>query len=219
LIANVNLLYKEVFNFNMNYGCKRRLIPFYFIGIIIGFTLAETEKNINQNIEQATFGAGCFWCVEAVFQDIEGVLDVRAGYTGGITDNPTYKEVCSGRTGHAEVIQIDFDSSKVGYEELLDLFWISHDPTTLNRQGTDVGSQYRSAIYYHSDSQKVMAEKSIDNANNIKLYSNPIVTEVSVLDTFYIAENYHQNYYRLNKNAPYCQLVIRPKLEKLNISK
>ena len=197
---------------------KRRLIPFYFIGIIIGFTLAETEKNINQNIEQATFGAGCFWCVEAVFQDIEGVLDVRAGYTGGTTDNPTYEEVCGGRTGHAEVIQIDFDSSKVGYEELLDLFWISHDPTTINRQGADVGSQYRSAIYYHSDSQKVMAEKSIDNANNIKLYLNPIVTEVSVLDTFYIAENYHQDYYRLNKNAPYCQLVIRPKLEKLKIN-
>ena len=203
----------------MNYGCKRRLIPFYFIGIIIGFTLAETEKNINQNIEQATFGAGCFWCVEAVFQDIEGVLDVRAGYTGGATENPTYDEVCSGRTGHAEVIQIDFDSSKVDYEELLDLFWVSHDPTTLNQQGADVGTQYRSAIYYHSDSQKVMAEKSIDNANNIKLYSNPIVTEVSVLDTFYIAENYHQDYYRLNKNAPYCQLVIKPKLDKLNISK
>ena len=203
----------------MNYGCKRRLIPFYFIGIIVGFILAQTEKNTNQNIEQATFGAGCFWCVEAVFQDIEGVLDVRAGYTGGTTDNPTYEEVCSGRTGHAEVIQIDFDSSKVAYEKLLDLFWISHDPTTLNRQGADMGTQYRSAIYYHSDSQKVMAEKSIDNANNIKLYSHPIVTEISVLDTFYIAENYHQDYYRLNKKAPYCQLVIRPKLEKLNISK
>ncbi len=203
----------------MNYGCKRRLIPFYFIGIIVGFILAQTEKNTNQNIEQATFGAGCFWCVEAVFQDIEGVLDVRAGYTGGTTDNPTYEEVCSGRTGHAEVIQIDFDSSKVAYEKLLDLFWVSHDPTTLNQQGADVGTQYRSAIYYHSDSQKVMAEKSIDNANNIKLYSNPIITEISALDTFYIAENYHQDYYRLNKNAPYCQLVIRPKLEKLNISK
>ena len=203
----------------MNYDCKRRLIPFYFIGIIIGFTLAETEKNINQNIEQATFGAGCFWCVEAVFQDIEGVMDVRAGYTGGTTDNPAYAGVCGGRTGQAEVIQIDFDSSKVDYEELLDLFWISHDPTTLNRQGSDVGSQYRSAIYYHSDSQKVMAEKSIDNAINIKLYPNRIVTEISVLDTFYIAEDYHQNYYRLNKNAPYCQLVIRPKLDKLNISK
>ena len=203
----------------MNCGCKRRLISVYFIGIIIGFTLAETEKNINQNIEQATFGAGCFWCVEAVFQDIEGVMNVRAGYTGGTTDNPTYEEVCGGRTGHAEVIQIDFDSSKVGYEELLDLFWISHDPTTLNKQGADVGTQYRSAIYYHSDSQKVMAEKSKDNAINIKLYPNRIVTEISVLGTFYIAENYHQNYYRLNKNAPYCQLVIRPKLDKLNISK
>jgi len=198
---------------------KVRLISVYFIGIIIGFTLVGTEKNINQNIEQATFGAGCFWCVEAVFQDIEGVLDVRAGYAGGETENPTYEEVCSGRTGHAEVIQIDFDSSKVDYEELLDLFWVSHDPTTINRQGADVGTQYRSAIYYHSDSQKVMAEKSIDNANNIKLYSNPIVTEISVLDTFYSAENYHQDYYRLNKNAPYCQLVIRPKLDKLNINK
>ena len=203
----------------MNNGCKRRLISVYFIGIIIGIILGETEKNINQNIEQATFGAGCFWCVEAVFQDIEGVLDVRAGYTGGTTDNPTYEDVCGGRTGHAEVIQIDFDSSKVAYEKLLDLFWVSHDPTTLNRQGADVGTQYRSAIYYHSDSQKVMAEKSKDNANNIKLYSNPIVTEISVLDTFYIAENYHQDYYRLNNNAPYCQLVIKPKLDKLNISK
>ena len=203
----------------MNYGCKRRLISVYFIVIIIGFILAEIEKNINQKIEQATFGAGCFWCVEAVFQEVEGVLDVRAGYTGGVTDNTTYEEVCSGRTGHAEVIQIDFDSSKVGYEELLDLFWVSHDPTTLNQQGADVGTQYRSAIYYHSDSQKVMAKKSKDNANKIKLYSNSIVTEISVLDTFYIAENYHQDYYRLNKNAPYCQLVIKPKLDKLNISK
>ena len=199
----------------MNNGCKRRLISVYFIGIIIGFILGETEKNINQNIEQATFGAGCFWCVEAVFQDIEGVLDVRAGYTGGTTDNPTYEEVCSGRTGHAEVIQIDFDSSKGDYEELLDLFWVSHDPTTLNRQGADVGTQYRSAIYYHSDSQKVMAENSKDNAINIKLYSNSIDTEISVLDTFYIAENYHQDYYRLNNKAPYCQLVIKPKLDKL----
>ena len=203
----------------MNYVCERRLKSVYFIGIIVGFILAQTEKNINQKIEQATFGAGCFWCVEAVFQDIEGVLDVKAGYTGGTTENPTYEEVCSGRTGHAEVIQIDFDSSKISYEKLLNYFWVSHDPTTLNRQGADVGTQYRSAIYYHSDSQKVMAQKSKDNANNIKLYSNPIITEISVLDTFYIAENYHQNYYRLNKNTFYCQLVIKPKLEKLNISK
>ena len=170
----------------------------------------------------ATFAGGCFWCLEEIFKTFtlqEGIIEVTSGYMGGKKEEPTYEEVCSGRTGHAEVIQIDFDSSKVDYEQLLDLFWVSHDPTTLNRQGADVGSQYRSAIYYHSDSQKEMAVKSIDNANNIKLYSNPIVTEVSVLDTFYIAENYHQDYYRLNKNAPYCQLVISPKLEKLNISK
>jgi len=203
----------------MDNGSKRSLISIYFIGIIIGFGLGEIEKNINQNIEKATFGAGCFWCVEAVFQDIEGVMDVRSGYAGGETKNPTYEDVCSGRTGHAEVVQIDFDSGKVGYSELLDLFWVSHDPTTLNQQGADVGTQYRSVIYYHSDSQKVMAENSKDNANKIKLYSNPIITEISVLDKFYIAENYHQDYYRLNKNAPYCQLVIRPKLEKLHISK
>ena len=199
----------------MNYGCKRRLIPFYFIGIIVGFILAQTEKNTNQNIEQATFGAGCFWCVEAVFQDIEGVLDVRAGYTGGTTDNPTYEEVCSGRTGHAEVIQIDFDSSKVAYEKLLDLFWVSHDPTTLNRQGADVGTQYRSAIFYHSEKQKLLAQKSRESTAEINLYPDPIVTEISPLTKFYIAESYHQDYYKMNQNAPYCQLVIGPKLDKI----
>ena len=180
--------------------------------------MAETEKNINQNIEQATFGAGCFWCVEAVFQDIEGVLDVRAGYTGGTTDNPTYEEVCSGRTGHAEVIQIDFDSTLISYDKLLDIFWKSHDPTTLNRQGADTGTQYRSAIYIHSETQNELARKSKDAADKMKLYSDPIVTEISPLTKFYIAENYHQDYYRINQNAPYCQLVIRPKLEKLKIN-
>ena len=199
----------------MNNGCKRRLIPFYFIGIILGFILAGTEKNINQNIEQATFGAGCFWCVEAVFQNIEGVLDVRSGYTGGITENPTYEDICTGKTGHAEVIQIDFDSTLISYDKLLNIFWKSHDPTTLNRQGADTGTQYRSAIYFHSETQKELARKSKDAADKMKLYSNPIVTEISPLTKFYIAENYHQDYYRINQNAPYCQLVIRPKLEKL----
>ena len=199
----------------MNNGCKRRLIPFYFIGIIFGFILAETEKNINQNIEQATFGAGCFWCVEAVFQNIEGVLDVRSGYTGGITENPTYEDICTGKTGHAEVIQIDFDSTLISYEKLLNIFWKSHDPTTFNRQGADEGTQYRSAIYYHSETQKELARKSKDAADKMKLYSDTIVTEISPLTKFYIAENYHQDYYRINQNAPYCQLVIRPKLEKL----
>ena len=199
----------------MNNGCKRRLISVYFIGIIIGFILGETEKNINQNIEQATFGAGCFWCVEAVFQDIKGVMDVRSGYTGGTTDNPTYEEVCSGRTGHAEVIQIDFDSNKVGYKELLDLFWISHDPTTLNRQGADVGSQYRSTIYFHNSYQKNSAKKSLRTIDLSNMYDRPIVTEVLPIVQFYPAEEYHQNYYRYNSSAPYCRLVIHPKLNKL----
>ena len=202
----------------MKNGWKSRRIPFYFIGIIIGFILAETEKNIKQNIEQATFGAGCFWCVEAVFQDIEGVLDVRSGYTGGSTENPTYEDICTGNTGHAEVIQIDFDLTLISYDKLLNIFWKSHDPTTLNRQGADTGTQYRSAIYFHSETQKELARKSKDATDKMKLYSNPIVTEITPLTIFYIAENYHQDYYRINQNAPYCQLVIRPKLEKLKIN-
>ena len=199
----------------MNNGCKRRLIPFYFIGIIFGFILAETEKNIKQNIEQATFGAGCFWCVEAVFEQLDGVIDVRSGYTGGSTENPTYEDICTGNTGHAEVIQIDFDSTLISYDKLLDIFWKSHDPTTLNHQGADTGTQYRSAIYIHSETQNELARKSKDAADKMKLYSDPIVTEISPLAKFYIADNYHQDYYRINKNAPYCQLVIRPKLDKL----
>ena len=199
----------------MNYGCKRRLIPFYSIGIIFGFTLAETEKNINQNIEQATFGAGCFWCVEAVFERLKGVVDVRAGYAGGNTENPTYEDICRGKTGHAEVIQIDYDSSLISFEKLLDIFWKSHDPTTLNQQGADVGTQYRSAIFYHSEKQKETADISRKKTNKSDLYTDTIVTEITPLTTFYIAENYHQDYFRINKNSPYCQLVIKPKLDKL----
>ena len=199
----------------MNNGCKRTQIPFYLIWLIIGFILAETEKNINQNIEQATLGAGCFWCVEAVFERLEGVVDVRAGYAGGNTENPTYEDICRGKTGHAEVIQIDYDSSFISFEKLLDIFWKSHDPTTLNRQGGDVGTQYRSAIFYHSEKQKETADTSRKKADKSDLYTDPIVTEIAPLTKFYIAENYHQDYYRINKNAPYCQLVIKPKLDKL----
>ena len=202
----------------MNNGCKKRLIPVYFIGIILGFILAETEKNINQNIEQATFGAGCFWCVEAVFEQIDGVVDVRSGYTGGTTEYPAYEAVCSGKTGHAEVIQIDFDQSIISYEKLLDIFWESHDPTTLNRQGADTGTQYRSAIFYHTEKQKETADNSKENVEKSDLYFDPIVTEITPLTKFYIAENYHQDYYRINQNAPYCQLVIKPKLEKLQFN-
>ncbi len=199
----------------MNNGCKKRLIPVYFIGIILGFILAETEKNINQNIEQATFGAGCFWCVEAVFEQLDGVIDVRSGYTGGTTENPTYEDICTGKTGHAEVIQIDFDPSLISYENLLDIFWKSHDPTTLNRQGADTGTQYRSAIFYHTEKQKETADNSKENVEKSDLYFDSIVTEITLLTKFYVAENDHQDYYRINQNAPYCQLVIKPKLDKL----
>ena len=199
----------------MNNGYKKRLIPVYFIGIILGFILAETEKNINQNIEQATFGAGCFWCVEAIFEQLDGVIDVRSGYTGGTTENPTYEDICTGKTGHAEVIQIDFDPSLISYENLLDIFWKSHDPTTLNRQGADTGTQYRSAIFYHTEKQKETADNSKENMEKSDLYFDSIVTEITLLTKFYVAENDHQDYYRINQNAPYCQLVIKPKLDKL----
>ncbi|SVD41766.1 uncharacterized protein METZ01_LOCUS394620 [marine metagenome] len=199
----------------MNNGCKRTQISFYLIWIIFGFILAESEKYINQNIEQATFGAGCFWCVEAVFEQLDGVVDVRAGYTGGNTENPIYEDICSGKTRHAEVIQIDYDSSLISFDKLLDIFWKSHDPTTLNRQGTDVGTQYRSAIFYHSEKQKETADTSRKKINKSDLYTDTIVTEITPLTKFYIAENYHQDYFRINNNAPYCQLVIKPKLDKL----
>ena len=199
----------------MNNGCKRTQIPFYLIWIIFGFILAETEKNINQNIEQTTFGAGCFWCVEAVFERLEGVLNVRSGYTGGKTKNPTYEEICSGLTGHAEVAQIEFNPKIISYDSLLDLFWKFHDPTTLNRQGADVGTQYRSAIFYHNEKQKRIAEKSKASADTSGMYPDPIVTDILPLGIFYVAENYHQDYFRINNNAAYCQLVIKPKLDKL----
>ena len=167
------------------------------------------------NYELATLGAGCFWCVEAVFSQMEGVVSVRAGYAGGHIENPGYKAVCNGETGHAEVAQIEFDPAKISYGDILDVFWISHDPTTLNRQGADVGTQYRSAIFYHSEPQKKTAEESRRILGQSETYFNSIVTEISHLEKFYPAENYHQDYYRLNQDAPYCQLVIRPKLEKL----
>lgn len=163
--------------------------------------------------ESATFGGGCFWCVEAVFERLEGVVAVASGYAGGHKENPTYKEVCTGRTGHAEVIQISYDPKKISYEKLLDVFWAAHDPTTLNRQGADVGTQYRSVIFYHNDAQRQAAEKSKSDAAS--QFDEPIVTEIKPLPKFYPAESYHQDYFRNNANAPYCQAVIRPKLEKL----
>jgi peptide-methionine (S)-S-oxide reductase len=164
--------------------------------------------------DTATFGAGCFWCVEAVFLELDGVLKVISGYEGGEIANPTYKQVCTGTTGHAEVIQVYYDPAKISYEELLAVFWQCHDPTQLNRQGNDVGTQYRSVIFYHNETQKSLAEKYKTELNKSGAWSNPIVTEISAASKFYPAEDCHQNYYNLNKSQPYCAYVIQPKLEK-----
>jgi peptide-methionine (S)-S-oxide reductase len=166
-----------------------------------------------ENLEKATFGGGCFWCVEAVFEELEGVRSVVSGYAGGSNENPTYEEVCSGTTGHAEVVQITFDPGTVSYEELLDTFWRAHDPTTLNRQGADMGTQYRSVVFTHSEVQREAAERSKNELT--KKFEEPIVTEIVPLEQFYVAEEYHQDYFRNNPNAAYCVFVIQPKLRKL----
>lgn len=173
-----------------------------------------TIMRATNKTELATFGGGCFWCMEAVFQRLPGVKSVASGYAGGHTPRPTYEQVCSDTTGHAEVIQIEYDPAQISYEKLLDVFWEAHDPTTLNRQGPDAGTQYRSIILYQNEAQKAAAEKSKAVAQ--KSFSRPIVTEIVPLTAFYRAENYHQDYYRLNPNQPYCRLVIKPKLEKLD---
>lgn len=176
--------------------------------------MTETQANATapDGLELATLGGGCFWCVEAIYQDLKGVTKVASGYSGGSVENPTYNAVCSGTTGHAEVIQVTFDPSVVSYEEILEIFFTVHDPTTLNRQGNDIGTQYRSVIFYHSEAKKATAEKVIDSVKD--LFENPIVTEVSPFTTFYVAEDYHQNYYKDNKYQPYCSYVITPKVKK-----
>ncbi len=168
----------------------------------------------DNQLKLATFGAGCFWCTEAVFQNVKGVSKVVSGYAGGKIKNPTYREICTGTTGHAEVTQITFDPSKVSFEELLEVFWNTHDPTTLNRQGADEGTQYRSVIFYHTDEQRKAAENYKSQLEASKVFKNPIVTEISPLPDYYPAENYHQNYFDLNPNQSYCQYVVRPKVEK-----
>ena len=162
----------------------------------------------------ATFGGGCFWCVEAIYQDLKGVHSVLSGYTGGASENPSYQDVCSGTTGHAEVVQIGFDPEVISYGELLKIFWRTHDPTTLNQQGADKGTQYRSVIYYQDDDQKEIAEKSLAETDQSDLYGDPIVTEISPMGKFYVAEDYHQNYYKQNGAQPYCRMVIDPKMKK-----
>jgi len=176
----------------------------------------NTEMNQTENIstDTATFGGGCFWCTEAIFLQLKGVIRVESGYSGGTRPNPTYEQVCSGATGHAEVTQIVFDPAVIGFEELLEVFWKTHDPTTLNRQGADVGTQYRSVIFYHNEKQREQAESYKSKLLASGAWDNPIVTEISPFKAFYKAEDYHQNYYNNNKRAPYCTFVIGPKLEK-----
>ncbi|QGY48149.1 peptide-methionine (S)-S-oxide reductase MsrA [Maribellus comscasis] len=167
-----------------------------------------------ENLEKATLGGGCFWCTEAVYLQLNGVVDVKPGYSGGHVKNPSYKEVCTGRTGHAEVVQVTYDPDKVSFSEILEVFFMTHDPTTLNRQGNDVGTQYRSAVFYHNQEQKKITEEIIQEFEKEKVYDSPIVTEVTLFERFYIAEDYHINYFERNKNQPYCQFVVAPKVEK-----
>ena len=175
--------------------------------------MAMTINSQAAETQRATFGGGCFWCLEAVFERVDGVKSVTSGYADGAMPNPTYKEVCNDDTGHAEVIQIEFDPAKVSYEKLLDVFWAAHDPTTLNRQGADTGTQYRSIILYQDEAQKKAAEKSLAAAQ--KEFGGKVVTQIVPLEKFYTAEQYHQDYYRNNPNAGYCMMVITPKLKKL----
>ncbi|MFW6227633.1 MAG: peptide-methionine (S)-S-oxide reductase MsrA [Bacteroidota bacterium] len=168
----------------------------------------------NKNMEKATFGAGCFWCVEAIFKRVEGVKEVNSGYSGGEIDNPTYEQVASGQTKYAEVIQLEYDPAVISYRELLEIFWKTHDPTQLNRQGADVGPQYRSVIFYHNDKQKQQAEEYRKKLNEAGIWDKPVVTAIDPYTNFYKAESYHQDYYDKNKNQGYCQMVITPKLEK-----
>lgn len=168
-----------------------------------------------KNTELATFGAGCFWCVEAVFQQLDGVIKVESGYSGGDVENPTYREVCNGDTGHAEVCQITYDPTKVTFDELLEVFWKTHDPTTLNRQGNDIGTQYRSAIFYHNDEQRELAEKYKQELNAAQAFGRPVVTEITPYSKFYKAEDYHQNYFNDNSQQGYCRAIIQPKVDKV----
>jgi peptide-methionine (S)-S-oxide reductase len=178
----------------------------------------NNNNNINNNnktTQIATLANGCFWCSEAIFKRLKGVKSVLPGYSGGMVENPSYEEVCTGKTGQAESIQIEFDPTVTPYEKILDVFWHTHDPTTLNRQGNDVGTQYRSAIFYHDQKQKELAEKSKRDLEKAGVYKNPIVTEITPFKNFYVAEDYHKNYYEEHQDAPYCNFVIDPKMQKL----
>ncbi len=175
----------------------------------------NNNSSSSNTLQTATLANGCFWCSEAIFKRLEGVKSVLPGYSGGIVENPSYEQVCMGNTGHAESIQIEFDPEIISYEKILDVFWHTHDPTTLNRQGNDIGTQYRSAIFYHDEKQKEIAEKSKSDLENSGIYNDKIVTEIAPFKKFYVAEQYHKNYYESHRNAPYCSFVIDPKVHKL----
>ncbi len=206
---------------------KKLILLFSILSFSTGFTSCAQKKTDNSEnkskqqpltksattMDTATFGAGCFWCVEAQFQLLDGVMSVTSGFSGGTVKNPAYREVCNGTTGHAEVCNIAYDPSKITYDELLAAFWKTHDPTQLNRQGNDEGTQYRSVIFYHNEKQKELAEKYKKELNESKAWPKPIVTEISPFTVFYKAEDYHQNYFNANGDAPYCHYVIQPKVE------
>jgi peptide-methionine (S)-S-oxide reductase len=177
-------------------------------------SMNQRQESMNDSLQIATFGAGCFWCVEAVFQHLKGIHSVTSGYSGGSVPNPTYKQVCDGTTGHAEAVQVTFDPNEISYEEILEVFWKTHDPTTPNRQGNDVGTQYRSVIFYHTEEQKQLAEHYKKELDAAKIFDAPIVTEIVPYKNFYKAEDYHQNYYNNNPSQPYCMFVVKPKVEK-----
>jgi peptide-methionine (S)-S-oxide reductase len=204
---NITMLCMVLFAFKL-FSCSQPSTPQQIN------TMNTTYPSSHPKTDTATFGAGCFWCVEAVFLQLEGVISVTSGYAGGSVANPTYKQVCDGNTGHAEVCNIVYDPAVIGFKQLLQAFWYSHDPTTLNRQGNDIGTQYRSVIFYRSDEQKQLAEKYKAELDASAAFSNKIVTEISPLTRFYVAEDYHQDYYNQNGDQPYCQFVIKPKLDK-----
>lgn len=203
---------------------KNLILPLLLLGLTAGSCAQSTSGNApvaqaqkdkimeSKDLETATFGAGCFWCVEAIFQELKGVQSVASGYSGGKVDNPTYREVCSGQTGHAEVIQVQYDPAIISFETLVKVFFATHDPTTLNRQGADAGTQYRSAIFYHDEEQKAIAEQ-MKKEFAPTLWDDPIVTEISPFTKFFKAEEYHQNYYKDNPNQGYCRIVINPKVQ------
>ncbi len=186
----------------------------FYAFIAMSYSQNKDMTSENNQLETATLAGGCFWCIEAAFSDLKGVVKVESGYSGGKTKNPSYREVCTGTTGHAEAVQILYDPKRISFEELLEVFWTVHDPTTLNRQGADVGTQYRSAIFYHNKHQKEIAEHSI-NTVAAPLWGKKIVTELIPFEVFYPAEDYHQDYYELHPNASYCRIVIAPKIKKL----